>query len=338
MVKDYNGKKPITVITGCLGSGKTTLIQKFLSNKEFPEEIAVIVNEFGQVGLDHHLIKRVEERTLLLNGGCICCNSREDLEEELKHLLYADESGKAPFDRVIIETTGLADPAPILFTIMSNPLLQNRYVVDCVITTIDAKNGKIQFKNNPEIYKQLSVADKVIVTKTDIASETEISELVTNIKGINPVCEIIRSKNGDVPPSVLKLNESSLGISNVNTYEISNSNHYSDDIHSISFTFKKPLNWVAFGLWLSMLLHAEGESVLRVKGLLDVGEEGPIVLNGVQHIIHPPQHLDSWPKGEDVSHIIFILRGISTAKLRESFFAFQEFLGTEISVLEYLKV
>lgn len=337
-MNDYNGKKPITIITGCLGSGKTTLIQKILSNKELTEDIAVIVNEFGQVGLDHHLIKRVEERTVLLNGGCICCNSREDLEEELKNLLYADESGKAPFDRVIIETTGLADPAPILFTILSNPLLQNRFVVDCVITTIDAKNGKIHLKNNPEIYKQLSVADKVIVTKTDIASEIEISDLVSNVKGINPTCEIICAQNGDVYPGVLKLNKSSLGIFNVNTYEMPNGNHYSDDIHSISFTFTKPLNWVAFGLWLSMLLHAEGESVLRVKGLLDVGEAGPVVLNGVQHIIHPPQHLDRWPKDEDVSHIIFILRGIATDKLRESLFAFQEFLDTEVSVLEYLKV
>jgi len=334
----YNGKKPVTIITGCLGSGKTTIIQKMLSNKDYIEDFAVIVNEFGQVGLDHHLIKRVEERTVLLNGGCICCNSREDLEEELKTLLYADESGKETFDRVIIETTGLADPAPILFTIMSNPLLQNRYVIDCVITTIDAKNGKIHLKNNPEIYKQLSVADRVIVTKTDIASEKEISELVANVRGINPTCEIIYAKNGDVDPSVVKLNKSSIGISNFNINEISNRNHYSNDIHSISFTFSKPLNWVAFGLWLSMLLHAEGESVLRVKGLLDVGEEGPIVLNGVQHIIHPPQHLDTWPKEEDVSHIIFILRGISTETLSESLFAFQKFLDTEISVLEHLKV
>lgn len=337
-MSEYNGKKPVTVITGCLGSGKTTLIQKILSNKDYKEDFAVIVNEFGQVGLDHHLIKRVEERTVLLNGGCICCNSREDLEEELKDLLYADESGKETFDRVIIETTGLADPAPILFTIMSNPLLQNRYVIDCVITTIDAKNGKIQLKNNPEIYKQLSVADKIIVTKIDIASEKEINELVTNVKGINPSCEIIYSKNGDVNPDIVKLNKSSISISNIIVNEASNTNHYSNDIQSISFTFSKPLNWVAFGLWLSMLLHAEGESVLRVKGLLDVGEEGPIVLNGVQHIIHPPQHLDSWPMGEDVSNIIFILRGISTETLSESLLAFQKFLDTEVSVLEYLKV
>ncbi|MEH7215578.1 GTP-binding protein [Priestia megaterium] len=337
-MNEYNGKKPVTIVTGCLGSGKTTIIQKILLNKGYTEDFAVIVNEFGQVGLDHHLIRRAEERTVLLNGGCICCNSREDLEEELKTLLYADESGKETFDRVIIETTGLADPAPILFTIMSNPLLQNRYVIDCVITTIDAKNGKIHLKNNPEIYKQLSVADKVIVTKVDIASETEISELVTSVKGINPVCEIIYSIDGNVDPNVVKLNKSSIGISSINVNDISNRNHYSNDIQSISFTFSKPLNWVAFGLWLSMLLHAEGESILRVKGLLDVGEEGPIVLNGVQHIIHPPQHLDSWPEGENVSHIIFILREINTDKLSDSLFAFQKFLDTELSFLEHLKI
>ncbi|KRF51325.1 hypothetical protein ASG98_26250 [Bacillus sp. Soil531] len=337
-MNEYNGKKPVTIVTGCLGSGKTTIIQKILLNKGYTEDFAVIVNEFGQVGLDHHLIRRAEERTVLLNGGCICCNSREDLEEELKTLLYADESGKETFDRVIIETTGLADPAPILFTIMSNPLLQNRYVIDCVVTTIDAKNGKIHLKNNPEIYKQLSVADKVIVTKVDIASKTEISELVTSIKGINPVCEIIYSVDGNVDPNVVKLNKSSIGISSINVNDISNKNHLSNDIQSISFTFSKPLNWVAFGLWLSMLLHAEGESILRVKGLLDVGEEGPIVLNGVQHIIHPPQHLDFWPEGENVSHIIFILREINTDKLSDSLFSFQKFLDTELSFLEHLKI
>ncbi len=329
----YKGKKPITIVTGCLGSGKTTILQEILKDDEIKKNTAVIVNEFGKVGLDHHLLRKSVERTILLNNGCICCNSREDLAEELKSLLNMDEMGVSTFDRVIIETTGMADPSPILFTVLTNPLLQHRYVIDCVIATVDAKNGLLQFENNPELIKQITVADKIVITKTDITPEEEIGELLKLITDISPSCELHRAIHGQVEKSIIIGNKASYP-SPLKQSNISRDNHYSSDIRSISFTIKKPLDWTAFGLWLSMLLHAKGEDVLRVKGLLDVGEKGPIVLNGVQHIIHPPQHLEEWPLDEKNSHLVFILRSIDPQSIERSLKAFQTFLNTEIELLE----
>ncbi|PWA11231.1 cobalamin biosynthesis protein CobW [Pueribacillus theae] len=328
-------KKPITIVTGCLGSGKTTLLQNILKAPELSESTGVIVNEFGKVGLDHHLLRKADEKTILLSGGCICCNSREDLEQELKSLLYMDEKDhKQKLNRVIIETTGLADPAPILFTIATNPILQHHFYIDCVITTVDAENGLLQIKNSPELIKQVTVADKIVLTKTDIAKAGQLNELKNRLKEFNPSAEFIEVIHGNANPKIIEGNTSTDyldHIKNVNKPIVSDNN---SNIQSISFTFSNPLNWTAFGLWLSMLLHANGENVLRVKGLLDVGEKGPIVLNGVQHIIHPPDHLKEWPDEERLSHLIFILRSIEPDAVSTSLKTFQRFLGTEAELLE----
>lgn len=328
-----HGKKAITIVTGCLGSGKTTLLQHILKEPSINNNTAVIVNEYGKIGLDHHLLRQAEERTILLKGGCICCNSRADLEEELKELLYADESGESPFERVVIETTGMADPSPILFTILTNPLLQHRYIVDCVITTVDAKNGMLQLQNNPEIIKQITVADKIILTKTDICSPEEHDAILTHIQSLNPSCVIIPAVYGKVDPFIIQ------EASNVDRLKVIHSlpspvTHPNSNVSSISFSFSQPLDWTAFGLWLSMLLHANGEKVMRVKGILDVGEDGPVVLNGVQHIIHPPQHLKQWPSHNRESYLIFIMRDIDTALIERSLKTFQQFLHTVATICE----
>lgn len=324
---DYNGKIPITIITGCLGSGKTTFIQQALTKIAHDEEIAIIVNEFGQVGLDHHLIKNVEEKTILLSGGCICCNSREDLEHELTSLLFNYEKGEIHFERILIETTGLADPAPILFTILNNAILEKRYVVESVIATVDCLNSELQFKQNPEISKQIALADKIILTKNDLATTEEIYFTKEQILSINPTVKLLTLQ--DVDASIFK-ETIQLNRTLPNTYK-----KQKNSIQSISFTFNKPLDWIAFGLWLSMLLYSNGEQVLRVKGILDVGEVGPIVLNGVQHITHPPQHLSSWPSGVTQSHLIFITRDLKIDLIKTSLEAFQGFLSTEVELLEY---
>ncbi|MCA1203697.1 CobW family GTP-binding protein [Priestia flexa] len=329
-------KKPITIVTGCLGSGKTTLLQHILKDETIRTSTAVIVNEYGKVGLDHHLLRKADERTVLLKGGCICCNSREDLEEELKSLLYEDESGEHPFSRVIIETTGMADPSPILFTVLTNPLLQHRYVIDCVITTVDAKNGLLHLKNNPETVKQITVADQIILTKTDITTQAEVDSVTSQIETINPACTITHAVDGVVDRSIIQGTNQREPLSFLQPppqihYQI-------NDVSSISFTFKQPLDWTAFGLWLSMLLHTYGENVLRVKGLLDVGEAGPIVLNGVQHIIHPPQHLEKWPDETQHSHLIFIARDLDTSLIEHSLTTFQTFLGTSIEGCDFSSV
>ena len=174
------------------------------------------------------------------------------------------------------------------------------------MVTVDTKNGKLHLKNNPELIKQVTVADKIVLTKTDISSEAEKAELEQQLKRINPSCEVHEAVQGNIGFNVLKGSFQPFSLSKLQKEQMQPEIHYSSNIQSISFTFHEPLDWTAFGLWLSALLHANGEDILRVKGLLDVGEEGPIVLNGVQHIIHPPEHLETWPNDEKHSHLVFI--------------------------------
>lgn len=333
-------KIPITIVTGCLGSGKTTLLSGILKDPGMVN-VAVLVNEFGKVGLDHHLLRQVDEETVLLDGGCVCCNRREDLENTLIELFDKFEKGLvSKLDRVVIETTGLADPAPIIFTILTNPILQNHFYVDCVVTVVDAVNGELHLRNQPEALKQITVADKIVITKTDLANQENIDDLINQIELINPSSLITKNSVDQQNVELLvgtMINDGRI----VNMAKMTDKAHLKEnidnietDIQSISFTFDKPLDWTAFGVWLSMLLHARGEEVLRVKGLLDVGEIGPVVLNGVQHIIHPPDHLDQWPDNEKYSHLVFIVRSIKPESITASLQTFQNFLGSKPEVIE----
>lgn len=330
-------KYPIFVVTGCLGSGKTTMLSKILSEGEMRNS-AVLVNEFGSVGLDHHLLRNVEEKTVLMSGGCICCSTREDLEEELTSLLnQADASESKKMDRVIIETTGLADPAPIIFTVLKNPLLKHHFYVAGVVTVVDAVNGLLHLEKQEESIKQITGADKVVLSKLDLASIEQVEELKQRILEINPTVDLIESPLEDLDAAHI--------INEERNREIKDYHHLSSDekggtvqenpIHSVSLTFDKAINWSAFGLWLSMLLYARGEDILRVKGLIDVGQAGPVVLNGVQHIIHPPQHLSEWPSSDTRSHLIFIMRGVEKQEIVYSLDTFQNFIGAGTSMLEY---
>lgn len=331
-------KIPITVVTGCLGSGKTTLLSEILRDSKM-DNTAVLVNEFGKVGLDHHLLRQVDEETVLLDGGCVCCNRREDLVRELNEILDKYEIGTiVQLDRVVIETTGLADPAPITFTILTNPVLQNHFYIDCVVTTVDAANGELHIRNQPEAAKQITAADKVVITKEDLTHEEHVDRLIQQILSINPSTLILKPVFGERGPEVLEgTNEWHLGSLEERTGQgmaQENMNITESNIHSVSFTFGTSLDWTAFGVWLSMLLHARGEEVLRVKGLLDVGETGPVVLNGVQHIIHPPEHLEQWPDHEESSHLVFIIRSIQPESIQKSLETFQDFLGTKAEMIE----
>jgi G3E family GTPase len=321
-------RRPVTVVTGFLGSGKTTLLGKVLSEPSMANT-AVLVNEFGEVGLDHHLLRRVDERTVLLGSGCVCCTTREDLVGALLELLGLDERGEIPrLDRVVIETTGLADPAPILYTIFTDPVLQHHFSVDLVLTTVDAVNGELHLDRNPESLKQAAAADKIVVTKTDIAEPDYVRNLLSRLGKINPSARILEAAFGEVDVDEL-FRPGGPGANAVPESVLAEPHQLHDvgDTHSVSVTFDGPIDWTAFGIWFSMLLHARGEDVLRVKGLLDVGESGPVVLNGVQHIIHPPEHLDGWPDEDHRSRIIFITKRIPPEQILGSLEAFQELLG-----------
>lgn len=319
-------KRPVTIVTGFLGSGKTTLLQRLLGEPGM-KNTAVLVNEFGDVGLDHHLLRRVDERTVLLGGGCVCCATRRDLVDALIGLSSMSEKGEIPaLDRIVVETTGLADPAPILYTIFTDAVLQHHFEVDLVVTTVDAVNGDLHLDRNPESVKQVAAADRVVVTKTDIAERDAAELLISRLRSINPSAGIVRAAFGEVDAGEL------LGVEGGRRSDgelPATGSHGAGGTQTISLTFDGPVDWTAFGIWLSMLLHARGEDVLRVKGLLDVGERGPVVLNGVQHIIHPPRHLDEWPDEDHSSRVIFITRGIKRDEILSSLSAFGNLLGAK---------
>ena len=319
-------RRPVTVVTGFLGSGKTTLLGRVLTEPAMANT-AVLVNEFGEVGLDHHLLRRVEERTVLLGSGCVCCTTREDLVGALLELLDLDQRGEIPgLDRVVIETTGLADPAPILHTIYADPVLQHHFSVDLVLTTVDAVNGTLHLDRNPESVRQVAAADKIVVTKTDVAEPASGRGLMARLGKMNPTARIFEAAFGEVDVDEL-FRPDGVGAHTAPLAAEFGDAHDVGDTHSVSVTFDGAVDWTAFGIWFSMLLNARGEDVLRVKGLLDVGETGPVVINGVQHTIHPPEHLDEWPDEDHRSRIVFITRRIHPEELLGSLLAFRRLLG-----------
>ena len=190
-------------MTGFLGSGKTTLLGRVLSEPSM-SNTAVLVNEFGEVGLDHHLLRRVDERAVLLGNGCVCCTTREDLVEALLELLDLDQRGEIPcLDRVVVETTGLADPAPILHTIFADPVLQHHFCVDLVLTTVDAVNGDLHLDRNPESVKQVAAADKIVLTKTDVAEPDSVRGLLSRLGAINPSANVLEAAFGETDAAEL---------------------------------------------------------------------------------------------------------------------------------------
>lgn len=318
-------RRPVTVVTGFLGSGKTTLLSRVLTEPSM-SNTAVLVNEFGEVGLDHHLLRRVDERTILLGSGCVCCTTREDLAAALMELLDMDERGEVPrLDRIVIETTGLADPAPILHTISTDNVLQHHFSVDLVLTTVDAVNGNLHLDRNPESVKQVAAADKIVVTKTDLLEPGSVGPLIARLGGLNPSARMLEAAFGDV--DLIELLRPGGVDTPTRGSSLPGETHHTHETYSISVTFDGAVDWAAFGIWFSMLLHARGEDVLRVKGFLDVGESGPVMINGVQHVIHPPDHLREWPDEDRRSRIVLITSGIRDEELLDSLRAFRYLLG-----------
>lgn len=328
----YSDLVPVNLITGFLGSGKTTLLKQLLEAPEMGNA-AVIINEFGEIGLDHLLVQRIDGEVIVLQSGCICCTIRTDLRDTILSLHEKSNQGIVPkFDRLVIETTGLADPAPIVGTLMLDRVIRNHYRLGTIVTTVDAVNADRHLKNNPETAKQVAVADRIFITKTDLVPRSDITRLVPRLNSLNPAAELLQSGTGVAFSDLLTADlyaddkksqevEKWFAGQNTNLHPHHHNGHqHGEDIFSFTIEVTEPLDWTAFGLWLVMLLHAHGENILRIKGILNIiGEESPAVIHGVQHTIHPPQHLDKWPSQDHRSRIIFIVKNISAAQIKKSF-------------------
>lgn len=328
----------IYVLSGFLGSGKTTLLRNLVRHPDF-RDTAVIVNEFGEIGLDHELLETSEDDVILLQGGCLCCTVREDLAATIRRLLERRSAGKTPpFRRIVIETTGVADPVPVLFTLRTDPRVQQFCRLQGLIVTVDAQNALATLARHVESVRQAALADRIVITKTDLVERETIQAVRTAMGKLNPSASILTSSAGDLAPDLLLdgvNHDSTLGSSGVDQWlgelqpegddppDLARGSAHAAKYRSISWVGNASVDWSSFGIWLTMLLHAHGERVLRVKGILDVeGTAGPVAIHGVQHMVHPPLHLRSWPEGPRTSRLVFVVSDMSVDSIRESFDVF----------------
>ena len=326
---------PVTVITGFLGSGKTTLLSSILKKKEM-QKTAVIINEFGEIGLDHALIEHTDENIVELQSGCICCTIQGDLNKTLIDLFDKMMNGKvSSFNRILIETTGLANPVPIIHTLMSSIELIRIYSLDGVITVVDSINGEKTLDLHEESLKQLALAEKIIISKTDIVDKDEIKSLVFRIKEINPVSQIIFSKFGNIPlEEIFGLGaydpyKKSADVKNwlaAEKYKDKKHHHHHDvnrhneNIRAFSMMSENPVNMIAFSFFRDMISAALGANLLRMKGIVNIaGEERPAVIHGVQHIFHPVQWLETWPDNDRRTKLVFITQNIKKEQIEDFF-------------------
>ena len=322
---------PVTLLTGFLGSGKTTLLNHWLSSPEMADA-AVIVNEFGEIGIDHALIAASNDNTIELSTGCLCCTVRGDLVDTLRELNEKRERGEVrAFDRVLIETTGLADPAPVIQALMTFPVAR-RFRLRQVLTAVDGVNGAATLERHPEAVKQAAIADQLLLTKTDIAGPATTA-LEQKLAQINPGARRHRSSPGAIPalseladtdifdPSTK--GEAVTSWLNADAYaghhrHAHDPNRHDAEIGSFCLTFEAPLHWEHVAHWLDALVIAHGPDLLRVKGILDIaGRDRPIVVHAVQRLFHPPVELVTWPPGQRCSRIVFITRNLTQAFVSE---------------------
>jgi G3E family GTPase len=314
----------VTLITGCLGSGKTTLLQRLLRDPAL-SDTAVLINEFGEIGLDHHLLERIDETMVMLQSGCVCCTIRGELSAAIKDLHSRRERGLLPpFRRLIIESTGLADPFPILSTVRSDPVLRHHFCLGNVITTVDAVNGAQQLDAQPESVKQVAVADRLVLTKTDLATAEVTTRLTKRLRHINAGAPLWRAaEHGFDVDALLSAEDHEAWRPTERDDAPDDHPRHADDIRTLAFSIDEPIDWARFGVWLTMLLNRHGEALLRVKGILNVaGAVTPVAVHAVQHLVHTPRHLEAWPDADRRSRLVFIARGLDPAVIERSFRAF----------------
>ncbi|MDA1098027.1 MAG: GTP-binding protein [Proteobacteria bacterium] len=328
---------PVSVITGFLGSGKTTLLNRLIQHPGM-DKTAVVINEFGEIGIDNMLVESVDDDVVLMSSGCLCCTIRGELVDTLKSLYTRRAKQEIPdFDRLVIETTGLADPAPILHTLMADPFLMGRYRLDGVITTVDAMLAMDTMEKHMEAVKQAAVADRIVISKTDLADADAIAALEGRLRGLNPAAGIHRAVKGEIDPALLfnaglyDPESKTLDVQRWLRTEAYDEDAKRDETHghrhehgqghdvnrhdariqAYCVYLEEPLPWDQIASWLELLTTYRGDDILRIKGMLNVAEsETPVVVHGVQHMFHPPVQLDAWPDADHRSRIVFITRDL----------------------------
>ncbi|MGJ0509997.1 MAG: CobW family GTP-binding protein [Methylocystis sp.] len=340
---------PLTILTGFLGAGKTTLLNTLLAAPELADTL-VLINEFGEIGLDHLFIEKVEGDMVMMSSGCVCCTIRGDLVTTLEDLLRRLDNGRIkPFRRVVLETTGLADPAPILHTIMSHPYLVLRFRLDGVIAVVDAVNGEATLDAHEEAVKQAAVADRLVMTKTDLPEgAARAAGLAARLRALNPGARILDAAKGEASaPALLDcglydpatksprvrewLNAEAVDAAHDHhdhdhdhgaghdhhghSHHHADVNRHDDHIQAFCLTGDQPFTPASFDIFIDLLRHTHGPRLLRVKGVVALSDEPdrPVVIHGVQHVFHPPHRLEAWPDEDRRTRIVFIVKDLDRA-------------------------
>ena len=348
---------PVSVLTGFLGAGKTTLLNRLLKDPALTDT-AVIINEFGEVGIDHLLVEQSGDGIIELSDGCLCCTIRGELVDTLADLMDRMQTGKIqPLKRVVIETTGLADPAPVLQAVMGNPVLAHSFSLDGVITVVDAVNGLSTLANHPEAVKQVAVADRVLISKTSLADIATLEAVRREIAALNPRAVIsdvdtpgltgpdllangLYDPGSKIPDVRRWLHEEAHGDHDHHHDHGHDHHHHSHDhehrhahdvtrhnatIRSFSIVHDRPVDPMALDMFIDLLRSAHGEKLLRMKGivLMSNNPDRPLVLHGVQNVFHPPERLAAWPDAaERRTRLVLITKDLPEAFVRDLFDAF----------------
>lgn len=357
---------PVTLLTGFLGSGKTTLLNNLVRQPELADAL-VIINEFGEMPLDHALVAHSTENLVLeMSSGCLCCTIRGDLVKTLQDITWRfSREGRRQFRRVLIETTGLADPAPIIHTLMTNPLIATRYRLDGIVTTLDLATGMHSLDHHVEAVKQAAMADCLLLTKADLASTEQHAALLRRLDAINPAAPRWTVSNGEVEATKLLdlglfsiqgktpdverwLREEAYATPRLHIHRPTDHGHamvrhgslhtdpshhqhdvnrHDDHIRAFCFSTDTPIPEEVLAAWLEVLMSLAGSNILRVKGILNIaGNEQPVVIHGVQHIFHPPTKLPAWPNEDRRSRLVFITQDVEREAIEKTFHAFRDYM------------